>query len=334
MNTLLVQSFGSEKEYRRAVFAVLSFFAQNRDLVQQFRVVICTDSPFFFKAFLKQLPVQFKQLTPQRIEDMKGKSNFLHRIKIILIQEIFAEYGGNVLYVDSDSFFTSDPQVLVQRVDTSHVFMHTHEYLFQSMKELPLPGGQPFVTFYNEVVNRTFNLETGKCYFIDEMLSSWNAGVIVIHSSYERYLEDVLELTDEFWKRTQCHACEQYAFSVVFQSVGSLGSCEEINYHYWYRTEKRVMDLKLVEFLDSNFSDDTLDYKLNKVRGLTKVLNGLIKSHSIVLRDVAIQAFNTNQWKDGYLYAFKAMRKDPFDLQFLRDVLYHSKRRFLDAFRN
>lgn len=331
---LLVQSFGSEKEYRRSIFMVLSFFAHCSLQNDRIRVVFYTDKPSYFKYFFSGLPIVYKTLTLSKIDEMRGTIDFLHRMKIAMIKETFNAYQEDIIYADSDSFFTGDICPHFQKLNPSTAFMHKKEYFFCTMEKMALPGGQPFVDFYHKVVNHSFALNSGRSYSIDEQMASWNAGVMMLHNSFEEVLDDVFGLTDEFFLRTKNHACEQYAFSVVLQTIGELQPCEHINYHYWYRVKKQIVDVILSNLLDASFSNDALATKLLKAQNLIMVLPDLMETHILALRDSAIQAFNRNEWMAGYQYALKALRKNPFNLQFLRDMLYHTKRRLFDAQRN
>ena len=112
----------------------------------------------------------------------------------------------------------------------------------------------------------------------------------------------------------------------MLQTQTELKPCEEVIYHYWYRTKKQITD----HFLDKELAalkEASLEKKLDTVRTWTKELPALFLKHEFMLRDNAIQAFNENRFREGYRWTFRALTKAPFsDKDFVRDVLYHTKR--------
>ncbi|WP_143434800.1 hypothetical protein [Hymenobacter roseosalivarius] len=106
MNLLVIQSFGRESEYRRALFSVLSFITFYRGDLALFEIVVFTDRPKYFEPYLKGVRVQYICLTQNKIASMRGHIDFVHRMKIAAIEEAFGLYAeANILYVDSDTFF-------------------------------------------------------------------------------------------------------------------------------------------------------------------------------------------------------------------------------------
>src|SRR5689334_15023080 len=99
MEVLVVQSFGKESEFRRAILCIWSFWLYRPDGV----VVLFTDRPSFFDQALSGRKVEYVHLTTEKIREMRGDIDFLHRMKIAIIEETFRLKKCNVLYVDSDT---------------------------------------------------------------------------------------------------------------------------------------------------------------------------------------------------------------------------------------
>src|SRR5689334_14514320 len=112
MTNLVLQSFGRENEYKRAILTIWSYFACSTAPLPASRVLLFTDNPGYFTAWFGGLPVSYVHLTPEKIKQMRGSIDFLHRMKIALIEESFQTLEGNILYADSDTFFTADPEPL------------------------------------------------------------------------------------------------------------------------------------------------------------------------------------------------------------------------------
>lgn len=322
-----IQSFGKESEYKRAALTVLSLFAY-RPIDNSVQVLIFTDAPEWFQRVLVDLPIHYIRLSSEKIKSMRGDIDFLHRMKIALIEETFQLYPKHkVVYADSDTFFTANPDEILEQIAPDCSAMHLWEYQFDAMKDMALPAGKTFQAFYQLIQQQDFVLANGTQLHVLTQMSSWNAGVMFFHPEHKRWIPDVYALTDQFYPPTENHASEQYAFSVVLQQQTRLIPCAAINYHYWYRIKKQIAD----EFLQDKFNDafvaDSLENKLDLIKRWTQILPKLFEEHIWILQDNAIQAFNENRFKVGYQWAFRVFVRKPFaNNRFFKDVLYHTKR--------
>lgn len=329
MTNLVLQSFGKESEYKRAILTILSYYAYTSLPVEQSKVILFTDQPDYFKPYLDIIPVQYILLTPEKIKQMRGKIDFLHRMKIALIEEAFGLIEGAMLYADSDTFFIADPTPLVQQLTPQKSFMHIWEYQFESMRHLALPAGRTFRDFLTLIESKTFRLADGTMTKISPQDASWNAGVMMFHPAHKQLIQDVYILTEQFYPPTQNHASEQYAFSVILQKNTQLSPCDAVIYHYWYRIKKQIIDIFLEHKLGDSWVCLPLSQKLLQVKEWTTLLPDYFEKHILTVKDNAIQAFNENDFSKGYYYAFQAIVQKPFDTDFIKNVLYHTKRRFV-----
>lgn len=323
MNTLVLQSFGRENEYKRAVFAILSFYAHMTLEINETKVILFTDNPSYFEQSLSELPVQYILLTPEKIKWMRGEIDFLHRMKIALIEEAFTASKGILLYVDSDTFFIKDPVELFLNVSESAAYMHLLEYPFVREVE---DETSTYQEFYELINNEEFELAEGRKLRVTSQHCSWNAGVMVFHPLHSKFINDVYSLTNQFYPSSGSHASEQYAFSIVLQEHLQLKSCDHIVYHYWYRVKKQIIDLFLNKHLFKIYRKP-LNEKLKIVKQWSSDLPNYFETHQLMTKDHAIQAFNKNNFAAGYKWASKALLQKPFfDMCFLKDILYHFKR--------
>lgn len=319
---LVIQSFGRENEYRRAAFTVLSYYAHAHS-DNPMRTILFTDNPGYFDAYLQGLPVEFVLLTEEKIRVMRGAIDFLHRMKIAIIEEAFARTGESLLYADSDTFFTTDPTPLFQQLAPNVAFMHTHEYRFDSMRGMGSPGTEVFLDLIEQSI---FILSDGSSLRIGLEQSSWNAGVMFLHHSHVRFLADVYALTDQFYPSTRNHASEQYAFSVILQNRTTLSGCDEVIFHYWYRIKKQIADIFFQKFFANAWFGMPLVARLASVERAAGMLPSYFDRHILTVRDTAIQAFNENRFNEGIRTGAKAFLRRPLYFPFLRDYLYHLKR--------
>jgi hypothetical protein len=327
---LVIQSFGNENEYRRAVFCIISMYARLKGIEHSdFITSVYTDSPSFFAKYLSGLPVNYVALSTEEIRSMRGELNFLHRMKISVIENAFKTNPEVLFYVDSDAFFIDDAALVVKQISDKVAIMHTLEYQFDSLAKMDLPAGKPFHAFLDTIDNGVFVLQGNRNISVSKKLYSWNAGVIVLHSSGQKFLDDVYSLTDQFYLKTMNHASEQYAFSVILQKNVELRSCEDVVFHYWYRVKKNIMDDFLSKKLSLTWSDKSLAEKFQAVTSWTQKLPKYLKSHPLTYHDNAIQAFHRNEFFTGYRFASGAMFKGHINLNFVKDILYHTRRLLL-----
>lgn len=328
MTNLVLQSFGRENEYKRAILTVLSFYVYNSLPIQDTRVILFTDKPDYFKDYLAGLPVDFVLLTPAKIKEMRGQIDFLHRMKIALIEEAFGMIDGNMLYADSDTFFTADPIPLARQLSPQKSFMHLWEYEFESLRNQELPAGQTFVDFLKLIENNTFKLADGSEIKVSATDSSWNAGVMFFHPSHVRFIPDVYTLTDQFYPGSLNHASEQYAFSIMLQKNTNIVPCDSVIYHFWYRTKKQIIDLLLQNLFNEAWGKKSLTEKLQEIRNWTERLPTYFEDHILTIKDNAIQNFNLGNYSAGYKHTANVLLRELFsDKSFLKDVLYFTKKK-------
>jgi hypothetical protein len=318
---LVLQSYGNENEYRRAVFAIWSYFACSTS--DEHEVTLFTDNPKFFELFLQGLPIRYITLTKAKIAEMRGSIDFVHRVKIAVIQEAFAISQTPMLYIDSDTFFISDPVPYMRHLSPALAFMHEFEYRFKEMEKFPLPAGATFLRYYKHIMSRTFRLPGGEEVKFSPEQVSWNAGVILLDPSHAAHLDDVLALTDQTYPGTENHGCEQYAFSFVLERHGAVEPCYDMVYHYWPKVKKNIADKFLLEKISAEWSLLNEREKLFAVKEWIKVFPGVFEEDVLMYQNRSILHFNDNEFREGYQNAWKALRKRPFDVHFSRDVFYH-----------
>jgi hypothetical protein len=327
---LVIQSYGNETEYRRAIFLIYSFLAHNSGALVISGIVIFTDSPAYFSSYLIGVDkVSYQELSPSAITKMRGEINFIHRVKIAIIEEAIQKYDENILYTDTDAFFIGPIDLIVSGLQPGCSFMHKLEYNFDSVKEMPLPAGKTFRAFYNLVTQRNFNLSDGRLIKITPNMNSWNAGVIALRKNDRDKLKDVYRLTDEFYKGSENHASEQFAFSVILQTASNLRACDSTVYHYWYRVKKEIMDSWIIKNLTDEWFLGSLESRLTQVLKWTVELPYILDTHALTIQDHAIQSFNRDEFKQGYRWTVRALFRKPLDFRFFSHVLYHTKRKLL-----
>jgi hypothetical protein len=326
--TLVAQSFGGKNEYLRTILSIWSFYSRVSEHHAATATLLFTDAPEFFKPFFRDLPVTLIELTFSKLRQMRGRLDFLHRIKIAIIEEAFKLSDGNLLYLDGDTFFIADPSPLFNAIHPKTSLMHQQEYPFKALADLPLPSGESFHSVLNYIERNEFTLSDGATAKFSASLYSWNAGVIMLDRSHRSLLGDVYCITDQLYAATKNHASEQFAFSIILQTQTNIKPCSSEIYHYWYRIKKEIAD----DFLTKNILlQEQKAGRPNReamVIEWTDMLPGYFDRHQLMLRDNAIQSFNSNRFRKGYYWALRALAKNPIHIGFVRDIAYHTKRFF------
>lgn len=323
---LVVQSYGRENEYFRAIFSVWSFYAFVAPAFRETKTLLYTDEPGFFEEYLRDLPVTYLTMTYEKMKEMRGTDDFLHRMKIAIIDDAFRQSPGNIFYVDSDTFFVADPSPLFGRMTGKLSFMHQCEYSFESLRQMPLPSGEPFHAVSKHLEKNLFTMADGRKQKFGLDLSSWNAGAMLLHRDVEKLLPDVFAITDQLYTATRNHASEQYAFSLVLQRDTEIEACESVIHHYWYRVKKQVADIFLHQILTPSWKMLSRNAKEECVRKWTREFPGIFERHRFTLQDNAIQAFNAGHMKVGYSWALRLLLRNPFNITFIKDVAYHTRK--------
>jgi predicted transcriptional regulator len=106
-----------------------------------------------------------------------------------------------------------------------------------------------------------------------------------------------------------------------------LKACDSVIYHYWYGVKKTIADEFLLKNLNALISLQK-NQKMEQVKQWARLLPRYFEQHLLTHKDNAIQAFNTNDYKRAYSASFKALLKGGLmDMTFLKDILYHTKRK-------
>jgi hypothetical protein len=328
-HTLVVQSYGSENEYRRAVFSIWSFFAWSSGNLNETEAFLYTDQPDYFNKFLNGLPLVYFKLGADELTRWRGTPPFVHRVKIEVIKEAFSKTNGDIIYVDSDTAFVADYYSIQQEINERHIFMHKHEYRFKEMVDFPLPAGKPLHEFYAYVTSKSFSLSNGESSAVSPDQISWNAGAIMLTQVHRQYLDDVLRLSDQFYQATYHHGCEQYAFSIIMGRNAKISSCEQVIFHYWPVVQKKIADFYLSEKITPGWAELPLDVRKAQVKDWSIAMPRFVANHVMMLRDMAVQHFHKNNFTAAWPIALRVLKGTPWDRKLWGDLLHHLKRNIL-----
>lgn len=312
-------SYGRSSEYLRAIFSILSLLAWKDESWNEFRIIVYTDDPDFFKKYLGTVEIVYVLLTPDLLEEMLGGTCFLHRRKIAAIDLTFKQYPeDNLFFIDSDTFFISNPKKLMEEVSNLNSFMHKREYtfeegvkIFDSFKQAEFPKA-----FINYISNRDIMIG-GTAERFTKNDYSWNSGVLGLHSSFIQYMPEIFKLNDEFYENSGWFISEQIAFSLILQRKTHLHEADTFVLHYWGKRQKELMDKQIIYFLTHNQSIYLKEPAL--IRKVTMQWKFLIETD--VILEKAVIALTYNSWLYGIKKSIQVVLKNPFSPVIYKELI-------------
>jgi len=231
---LIYQAYGKEEIKQECLFSLLSLrYHASEAFLEKLQIIIYTDSPEDF-SLLKQWGLQpvYELLSPEKLQDWRGSIDFVHRVKIKMLQDAAQKYEGKFIYLDTDTYFLQSPEPLFARIEEQHYLMHVAEGALGSGKNLTLKKLHHFLSHHRLLVE-------GQSLSFSPELMMWNAGVLGFCSQEKHLLEKVLLFTDALYILYPKHIAEQFAFSYYMQAQRS--ASDAYIFHYWNFKEFRAL---------------------------------------------------------------------------------------------
>ncbi len=225
-NLILYQAYGHPNFLNEAIYSVLSLYTLEKNASALFQILIYTDKVEYLQQFLPP-EIQYRNISPDELEQWKGTPHFVHRVKIKMIQDVIQHFDGNILYMDTDTVFRKSPIALFEKIKEGKFLMHENE------GALSLQSNLLFVKLSHFF--RKNNRFLGGKVVISSDFTMINAGVLGFSTEKLRPLiSEVLALSDVLYASYPKHVMEQIAFSYYF-SIGALPhTTEKEIYHYWF----------------------------------------------------------------------------------------------------
>ncbi len=225
---LLYQAYGDPAILNEALFSIFSYLKQGGGAT----VLVYTDNPGHFQAVLGEAnAVQYIQIEAAQWQEWRGEIDFVHRVKIKVLQHAAAHYAGNLLYVDTDTVFLRPPTEIFAALSNGERFMHVGEGR--------LRDGNPL----NRKINRALQQDAGRTALAGGPIAPdtrmYNAGTLGLRSTDAPLLAEVLALTEQLHRLYPKHVMEQLAFSVVLARAGVVREAAPWVCHYWNLKEIR-----------------------------------------------------------------------------------------------
>ncbi|MBB6459353.1 hypothetical protein [Flammeovirga kamogawensis] len=255
-NIIIYQAYGMEEILNECIMSIhsLSKYDNTVDLI-----VIYTDSVSYLEQRLpKKYEYDFRKITHEQLVKWKGEYLFIHRVKIKVLLDYLNsstfEQDFNLLYLDTDTIFTENSDVIFEKINNNILLMHDDEGVIVENKKNIV---HKKLTKYLKVRFK----EKGDFPLKQTM---YNAGVLGFKKSDKELLDQVLLFSDSIHKNRQTHVSEQFAFSVIFsnQKDRAFELIKPFIYHYWNFKEYRTV-LKI--FFDKYQNSEAISNHFEKI---------------------------------------------------------------------
>ncbi|RDC64114.1 hypothetical protein [Adhaeribacter pallidiroseus] len=250
---ILFLVYGSANSYYQVVFSILTLYFHIQSSSDQIKIVVYTNNAELLNKYLPTIPLIIKLISDDDIKEYRGKQDFNHRMKILVIDHCMREFNCDILYVDGDTFFLKSPLNLIYSISENVSLMHTPEYDMYSTK-----SENCFKLTLRRTLEDPVTLNDAS-FRIPLTTIMWNAGVIGISNENISLLGDVLTLTDQLYGSRPVHTAEQFAFSFVLQSNTEVIAADDYIQHYWMPNERAVYN-KVIKSLFKNILKVILMY--------------------------------------------------------------------------
>jgi hypothetical protein len=209
---ILYQSYGSSESFQdEMTYSLISLMS------------VCTSIPIYLittgEFDRRDLPLEIVKIEQSELDNWTGSKSYIHRAKIMAINMALREFCTDVLYVDTDTIFMSDPKYIFERINQNSSVMHCRE---------------KSINKFNGIFR--FKQNNQAKYILRDDAIMCNAGVIGLSRENVNLLEDVLYITDslnDLDALNYFNTTEQFAFSDVLSRKTNLTFADREICHYY-----------------------------------------------------------------------------------------------------
>lgn len=252
-STIMYFCYGAQAIYDQTAYSILSLLrVAGRD--PAVRIVVYCDRPDAF------VPLSIETVVTDQptLDAWLGESDYHHRRKTCAIIDALERFGGAVMFVDSDTYWTKPPARLLARITPGRACFHILEGFLQST-------GTPFdAALAQQLAVHRYRLPSGDPVKLDPRTPMWNTGVVGVHANDLRFVRDALVLSDAIWADAdpegaygkKIHHAEQFAMGYVFRNH-RLSEAARWVHHYWTLEAKARVQALLPALVASGYADQS-----------------------------------------------------------------------------
>lgn len=249
---LLYFCYGKQEIYDQAIYSILTLLHVAGRSATDWRVVVYCERPEAFAA----LPVETVAVDAAMLDAWLGPSDYQHRRKTCAIIDALERFGGQVIFIDSDTWFRRAPGPLFRRVGPRAACFHLCEGLVHATQT------PPDNALVRQLESADYRLSDGVPVRIDRRTRMWNTGVVGVDASDLGRVREALTLSDAIWADAdpagaygkKIHHAEQFAMGYAFGDC-RLSEAADCVYHYWPAETKRRFTAILPDVIRSGLAD-------------------------------------------------------------------------------
>ena len=216
MLTLVTVIYGEARQYRVELFgSVLSLLKHRRN--PDTRIVVYTDRPL--DGF--PLPVTERIITADEWESWTRGTGITHLVKLHLVRQTLDDYGGSVIYFDTDTLFLCAPEQLADRLSPSVALMHAAEgpisdhEICANITEWLGPG--------RDVAGVNMSPAT----------RMHNSGIVGVVGAHRDALMRSVAVADALHEIDPIFSLDQLSTGASLSEIATVETCEQDVVHYW-----------------------------------------------------------------------------------------------------
>jgi hypothetical protein len=232
--TLICLVYGGEEYARQATFSILSarhFGRQSRSTT----VVVYTDSP----SCMADVDVVTREVSDQAMTDWAGPHGFALRRKQLALEDAAQQFGGKLLFVDTDTFFQADPQRLFDAISETRSVMDVCEGM----------AGDPIDQWLADNGHAVERL-TGRPAPAVSDVRMWNSGVIGLDACHAPAIHASIDLCDAIYAAVPHFTIEQFAVGFCLAQRTVLRDAGGAVYHYCHPVMKKSFARRYLAFYE------------------------------------------------------------------------------------
>jgi hypothetical protein len=234
MVAVVYVAWGPRRVVETAVFSALTLIAATTANTPPWRLIVYTDRPELFARYGIEC-----ELPPlEQVGDSSDGGKYLYRPKILALRHCAANYEGDMLFLDGDTYFERAPDELFTALSEGRSIMHTKEY---TLSETAGPE------LHHMLRTEDFESAVLRAAGTQRNLEMWNSGVIGIPSTSRHVIDPVLEACDEIYRCCGLRVAEQLAWALALAQTTDVRRADDAVHHYWAAREQVMYDV--VRFL-------------------------------------------------------------------------------------
>ena len=239
--------FGNNMDhYQQAYLSIYTSFAHKNI---EDRIIVVTENPSLFSSFKDK--IEIIPINKEVIKDWEGTYQFFWRVKIKALQLIAQKYpSDSLLYLDGDTFFYQNMDVLRDGLNNGQNYMHIEEGKLSTL------SSKTEKLMWQQMKGKTYHHTK-----IDENSTMWNAGLIGISHKHFGCLDLTLGINDAMCAdNVTRRLIEQFSFSLGLNEYSALKPADHVVGHYWGNKKQwnEIISHFLKECLMKNYSFDEI----------------------------------------------------------------------------